>query len=52
MDGKKNTPIKNICLPQVIPKIYMEWPPLGKEKLMFRVTKIWPLNPKAMDEKK
>lgn len=29
----------------------MEWPPIGKEKLIFRVTKIWPLNPKAIDGK-
>jgi hypothetical protein len=49
--GEKKTPIKNICLPPMIPKKYMEWAPLAKEKLMFEVTRIWPVNPKAMDGK-
>jgi hypothetical protein len=40
MGGKKTPPIKNICLPPMIPKIYMECTPSAKEKRMFKVTKI------------
>jgi hypothetical protein len=51
MGVKKINSHKKICLPPMIFKIYMEWAPFAKEKLMFKVTKIWALNPKAMDGK-